>query len=173
MAYALSGEAYGGMIMQNYQIGYNQTITKLRGLNTNDVIAVVAPPNGTLTITSTIASAKSYYEFVGNYGDACFTANNNLQIAPQSDRCDPSNIGYAGRWMEGGTDVYENQNVSLNANTNVMIGYMPDLTLKGCLINGLQINQAIENLVMSSTLNMEFVALDKTKGREGSWTTPR
>jgi len=133
MAFQNSGAAYEGMVVQNYNIDYQQNVTKLRGLNTDSVLAVVAPPNGTFSMQVGLTSADGYLDFLAKYGDACETVNNSLQI------------------MAKGAETCGNQKG----------GNLPSLTMQGCLASRVTLSQQIDNLVLMSQSTIEFVALDK------------
>ena len=131
LAFSQGGQNYRGMVIQNYQIGYTQVVTKLKGLNTPDIVAVVAPPNGTLNIQSSVVNSTDYYQFIQDFGDVCKVSASRLQLA--------------------------------NTNTEACSADFkaPSLTMTGCLCSGVQLSQTIENLVLASTLSLEFTALEK------------
>jgi len=145
-----NGAAYEGMVVQNYQITYAQTITKLRGLNTTAVLTVVAPPTGQCVLQCAVTGKDTYFQFIEKYGDACWTKENMLHLAGMAE-CVPN------RYNRGiATDGSDTEAWAANK-----LGGLPSLTLKGCLIAQLQLSQSVENLVLASNLQMEFVALDK------------
>ena len=136
--------AYQGMVIQNYQIQYQQNVTKLKGLNTPDITAVVAPPNGTFSVSSSVTKASAYYNFITDFGNVCNVGNNTMQVSNENvEECND----IAG--MEGSGDKAWSPSTSA----------MPNLTMTGCLINQIQMSQQIENLILSSTVSVEFVAL--------------
>jgi len=149
------GRSYAGMIIQNYQVQYQQTVTKLRGLNTSDVFTVIAPPTGSAVFNSALTGALGYYRFCREYGNACNTQRNHIQISGlNSGICGLENSGQATQTTNTVTRA------QLMEDKNDMGANLPELTLKGCLVSQVQIAQNIENLVMTSQLMMEFVALD-------------
>ena len=128
-------KAYAGMVVQNYNVSYQQNITKLRGLNRNEVWSVVAPPTGQYQMQVGLTGKKGFYDFMTKYGDACQTKTNTIHLKDGSQVC--------------------------TVNADSVGGSMPDLTLQGCLASQLSLSQSVDNLVMMSNLTIEFVALDK------------
>jgi hypothetical protein len=130
MAFDANGAAVIGTLVQNYNIAYQQQLTKLRALNTNSAFVVVAPPNGQCTIASAISGGKEYVQFIKKYSDACTVSNNMLHFKALTTVCATKN------WNS------------------------PDLTLKGCLISQIQLSQNIQDLVLNSNVQLEFIALE-------------
>jgi len=136
---------YQGMVVQNYNISYQQNITKLRGLNVNHVYVVVVPPTGTVQLASALIGGKSYLDFLHDYGDACNVHNNLLHFA-------------------GGEACGQNPDSSDGTATNWS---KPDVTLTGCLVSRIQFSQNIENLIYMLNCDIEFVAMNAVSDEGG------
>jgi len=130
-----NGQSFKGFMMQNYQLRYMQQITKLRGLNTNGIWVVVAPPTGQLQINSALTGENDFFDFVKSYGNACHITKNSLQIAGLDD---------AVKVCSGG-----------DAKS------LPALTIKGALIGSMALSQQIQDLVLNTGLDLEFTGLEK------------
>jgi hypothetical protein len=131
LGFTAGGTAVGGMLVQNYNIAYQQQVTKLRALNTDTAFVVVAPPNGQCTIASAISDGNTYLSFVQTFSDACKVVSNILHFTALTAIC-------ADRSFK-----------------------IPDLTLKGCLVSQIQLSQNIQDLVLNSNMQIDFISFER------------
>jgi len=129
------GAGYDGMLLQNFNITYQQQVTKVRALNESSVWLVVAPPNGQLQVQQAVMNADAYTSWVNDFGNACEAVNNDIQLSPFRSTCPDAASGLATAFS------------------------LPKWTLKGCMIANISLTQNIENLVLMANTTLEFVEM--------------
>jgi hypothetical protein len=122
-------------LIQNYNVTYRQQVTKLRALNSRDVWSVVTPPDGQIQINTAMAGGDQYIRFIQAFSDPCGVANNRLHFRGL-EACDMTGTG-----------------------ASTMANAVPQLTLTGCLISNVQLQQSIQDLIMACNVAVDFVSI--------------
>lgn len=111
-----------GMLVQNMNIAYNQTITRIWEVGSEKTYFIAGRTAGTFAVGKLAGPAGGTKAFVTRYGDACNIQNNVL------------NFAYGGGWCSGDT------------------GASPGFTLNYCVIQNIGIQVAAADMIVNENV---------------------
>jgi hypothetical protein len=82
-----------GLLVQNFQMGYNQEITRLYELGSVRTYFIVGRPAGSFAIARFAGPTGLATTFISTYGNPCNVASNNVTIGLKSAWCS-GNAGF-------------------------------------------------------------------------------
>lgn len=131
VAFGSAGEnGVTGMLMQNVNIQYRQTITRLYALETTDTYFVAGRTEGNMSVGQVIGPVAITTEFYKTYSDVCNTQKNMTMTA--------------------------NAGCTSNANYNNKM----TLTVVGPVIEEFGLGVATSDMLINVNLKLQFVSLE-------------
>jgi hypothetical protein len=131
-----AGTAYEGLVTQNVQLNYNQAVTRIKGINTQNQYRVIAPAEGTGTIVAAIMNGTTFTDFIKTFGNPCSTGNNLYIKGLDVDTCPGS------------------------ASTTVGVKKLDPYVLTGVIIEGIQLSCTLEQLYFAGNITFQFISMN-------------
>ncbi|GIW89594.1 MAG: hypothetical protein KatS3mg109_0026 [Pirellulaceae bacterium] len=130
-----SGQTFDAFLVLSVQIGYNQQISRVYGINDNGVILTSGRTQGTSSFNQVVGPKMSMVEFFSRYGSVCRAVDNTITL----------------RMNSGCRDAGGGQRASAGE---------VDLIMAYCTIPDLSFSVTSDNALVTNSFNMTFESLE-------------